>query len=106
MNDETQEDPALTTEQEKLVQKLSREDLDAIDKALIENVCGYWRKVARVVGTTIVGFEGEFKGIPDVFFAQRIQQFAKNGLIESQGNLNKMKYSEIRFPKSEIDEKS
>ncbi len=66
----------------------------------------YWRKVARVVGTTMMEFDGRYYGIPDVFFAQRIQQFAKNGVIESQGNLKRMRYSEIRLPNNEFQTKS
>ena len=100
MSEETKEDPPLTTEQEKLVAALIREDLEIIDKALIANVSESWRKVARVVGTTINDFDGRFKGIPDVYFAQRIQQIAKSSLIESQGNLEKMRYSEVRLPKN------
>ncbi len=92
------EDPPLTTEQEKLVAKLSEADLEIIDKVLLQNACDFWRKVSRVVGASIREFDGNFQGVPDVFFAQRIRQLAKEGLLESQGNLKKMRYSEIRLP--------
>ncbi len=97
MNEETKEDPPLTIKQGKLVEALDGGDLEIIDKALLGNVCESWRKVARVVGTTMNEFDGRFKGIPDVFFTMRIQELAKDGRIESQGNLKSMGRSEIRL---------
>ncbi len=94
----TGEDPPLTTEQELIVEALSEADLEVIDTALLSNVDEQWRKVARVVGTTILEFKGKFHGVPGVFFAQRILRLTNEGRLESQGNLKKMRYSEIRLP--------
>ncbi len=84
MFDEETEDRALTPEQELLVSKLSKADLEEIDAALLKNICGYWRKVARVVGTTMMDFKERFRGVPDVFYAKRIQLLRENNLFESQ----------------------
>jgi hypothetical protein len=40
----------------------------------------------------------EFPGLPDVFYALRIKHLAESGAIEAAGNLNRMRYSEIRLP--------
>jgi len=92
-------DPPLTEEQSELVSKLSETELNIIDSALLSNISSQWRKVARVVGTTMSEQESRIKGIPDVFYAQRILQLAQKGLIESQGNLQAMRYSEVKLHK-------
>jgi len=80
------------------VNKLEEPELEIIDQALLSNICHNWRKVARVVGTTMSDLEERVFGIPDIFYANRIIQLAGKGLIESQGNLRRMRYSEIRLP--------
>ena len=98
MFDECAEDGPMTAEQETLVSKLSKAELDEIDSALLKNICGNWRKVARVIATTIMDFGDRFNGVPDVFYAKRIQLLRENNLFESQGNLKRMRYSEIKYP--------
>ena len=90
-------DPSLTQEQLDLVSKLSEADLNLIDSALLSNVSPQWRKVARVVGTTMNEIDNKIIGIPDVFYSQRIVRLVDKGLIESQGNIKAMRYSEIRL---------
>ena len=91
-------DPQLTKEQIALVNKLSEMDIKRIDKALLSNTCQVWRKVARVVGTTMMELPDRIKGIPDIYYAQRIRQLVEEGKLESQGNLACMRYSEVRLP--------
>jgi Protein of unknown function len=91
------DDPPLTTEQQALVSKLSASELKRIDLALLANADGHWRKVARIVGTTMVSIEQRPKGLPDVFYAQRIQHLVATGALESQGNLKRMRFSEVRL---------
>jgi hypothetical protein len=91
-------DPSLTDEQSELVSKLSEAELSIIDDALLSNISSQWRKVARVVGTTMSEQENRITGIPDVFYAQRVSYLAQKGLIESQGNLQAMRYSEVKLP--------
>jgi len=42
-----QDDPPLTPEQEELVNKLKASEVERIDEALLSNISGYWKKVAR-----------------------------------------------------------
>ena len=91
-------DPPLTKEQIEFVNKLNEIDIKRIDKALLSNTCKYWRKVARVVGTTMLELSEHIPGIPDVFYAQRIQHLVEEGKLESEGTLACMRYSEVRLP--------
>jgi hypothetical protein len=95
---EESDDPPLTTEQQALVSKLSASELKRIDLALLASADGHWRKVARIVGTTMVSIEQRPKGLPDVFYAQRIQYLVATDALESQGNLKRMRFSEVRLP--------
>ena len=89
-------DRELTPDQIKLVEQLTDAEIQAIDNALLTNACDKWRKVARVVGTTMMELPNRVEGIPDVYYSQRVQRLVKDGLLESQGNLSYMRYSEVR----------
>ena len=91
-------DPPLTPDQVKLVENLTDADVKAIDDALFESTSNRWRKVARVVATAMLDYPCSDEGIPDVYYSQRVQALVKNGLLESQGNLSHMRYSEVRRP--------
>ncbi len=91
-------DPSLTPEQEAKVAQLKDDQVRAIDAALLSNACSNWRKVARVVGTTMMGIRN-LGGIPDLYYAQRVRKLVEAGQLEAQGNLSYMGLSEVRLPK-------
>ena len=91
-------DDSLNEEQLELVVKLSDEEIKEIDKALLENSCAYYRKVARVVGATMSNLPNIVPGIPDIFYAQRVAHLVADGKLISQGDLSRMRYSEVRLP--------
>lgn len=97
-------DPPLAEEQATLTSKLSEIEIKRIDNALLSNACQYWRKVARVVGTTMTELPDRIVGIPDVFYSQRVRHLVAEGKLESQGNLDYMRYSEVRLPGKENKE--
>ena len=99
--DEFEPDGPLTPEQKAVVEMLSPDDLAKIDEGLLSNCCDRWRKVAMVVGTTMMN-DGpyRFENVPDVFYSQRVRALVEKGLLESQGNLDFMRYSEVRPTKS------
>lgn len=105
--DEFKPDGPLTHEQIAIVEKLTSADLQKIDEGLLSNCCDKWRKVARVVGTTMMS-DGpyRFENVPDVFYSQRVRLLVEKGLLESQGNLDFMRYSEIRLAKPPRDQQS
>ncbi len=92
-------DPPLTQEQLKLVSNLSEAELSYIDSTLLSNVSSQWRKVARVIGTTMSEQDNKIKGVPDIFYSQRLSRLVTKGILQSQGNLQAMRYSEVRLPK-------
>ena len=106
MDDEPKDDPPLNPEHQAQVNTLSDAELTEIDEAILRNTDTNWRKVARVVGSAMISLEGKHKGLPDVFYAQRVKSFVEDGLLESQGNLNRMRYSEVKRLKFENDKTS
>ena len=91
-------DPPLTPEEEAKVAQLTERELEAIDEALMWNIHHRWRKVAMVVGLTMHNLEDRVRGIPDLFYAQRVRKLVETGRVESQGNLAYMRFSEVRLP--------
>ncbi len=96
-------DPPLTKEQIALVNKLNEADIKKIDEALLSNASQNWRKVARVVGTTMMKLPERIPGIPDIYYASRIRRLVEEGKLESQGNLAYMRFSEVRLSSKDND---
>lgn len=93
-------EPPLTAEQyQELIDAITPEELQIIDDALMAEASAvHFRKVARVVGSAMDATEGETYRIPDYFFASRVQKLVKQGRLVSQGNLKRMRYSEVKLP--------
>lgn len=91
-------DGPMSEAQVAIVSKLTVSELEKIDKEILKNSSHQWRKVARVVGQTLLKLQTEFPGVPDVFYSARIEFLVKSGALQSQGNLKKMRYSEIKLP--------
>ena len=91
-------DPPLTPDQAIRVSRLRQEDLWEIDRVLLAQSAPAWRKVARIVGMTIGELSERLPNIPDVYYAQRVRRLVAVGELESQGNLEYMRYGEVRLP--------
>lgn len=89
-------DSDLTPDQKKLIEQLTAKETQTIDNALFVNTCDKWRKVARVVGSTMMSLPCRVEGIPDVYYSLRVQKLVEDGALDSQGNLSFMRYSEVR----------
>ena len=87
----------LTKEQRKLADSLSKEDLEDIDNMLISQASSQWRKVARIIGFSMMDFGDKYTKLPDTFFLERVKRLVEEQKLESQGNLNKMRFSEVRL---------
>ncbi len=96
--DEAPNDPELTEDQMMLVSKLTDEQLQAIDETLLAQSGRSFRKVAMVVGMTMMKLEDRIKGIPDIFYAQRVFGLVAQRKLVSQGNLKRMRGSEVKLP--------
>ena len=97
MHQSENNDPPLTIAQEASVKKLSASDIQTLDEALLSNADGHWRKVAFVVAKTMLQLKPRPEGVPDVYYAQRVAAMVTQGKLESQGNLRRMRFSEIRL---------
>jgi len=91
-------DPELTDEQELLVSKLTDEQIAEIDSALLSAAGEQWKKVAMVVATVMLKHPNGIQRIPDVFYSKRITLLVEQGKLVSQGNLRRMRFSEIKLP--------
>jgi Protein of unknown function len=96
--DETSFDAEPTPKQQQLIDKLTPAQLEEIDAALLSKCSEQWRKVARVAGTTLIAFNGKFGALPDVFFAKRVAALVEASKLQAQGNLKRMRFSEVRLP--------
>ncbi len=91
-------DPPLSAEQLRTVESLSGEQIAEIDNALLANCIKRWRKVAAVVGFTMTDqLIDAFPGVPDIYYAGRVRRLVEIGTLEASGDLNYMRYSEVRL---------
>jgi hypothetical protein len=71
-----------------------------LDEAILATAERNWRKMAYIVGTIVQHFQRRPTLLDAEIIAARIQELAKRGQIESQGNLQKWRFSEVRLPPS------
>lgn len=90
-------DGPMSPEQQARVNQLTEDEIQAIDQVLLAHASHQFRKVARVVGMTM-GTSVHKKGIPDFFYAERIRRLVAEGKLESEGDLDYMRFSEVRIP--------
>lgn len=96
--DDLKPDRPLSPEAEARASQLTAADLQRIDECLLSHMSHRWQKVARIIGLTMTVLYCDFPGLPDVFYGLRIKHLAESGAIEAAGNLNRMRYSEVRLP--------
>jgi len=74
-----------------------------IDGTLLANITNNWRKIAFVVGRTMMQIDDKQRvGLDDLYFSTRVSVLVEKGLIEFDGDLNQMRECEVRLmPKSD-----
>ncbi|MDX1529342.1 MAG: DUF3658 domain-containing protein [Gammaproteobacteria bacterium] len=97
MSEDTPKPLPLSPEEEARISELTASDVRQIDEALLTEANVRWRKVARVVGFAMSKPE-HISGVPDVFYAQRIRKLVEDGRLESQGDLDHIRFCEVRIP--------
>lgn len=95
---DTELNPELTKEQENIVASLSPESLKEIDRYIISECTGQWRKVARIIGLTFLRFSDLYPNLPDGFYFQRLCLLFKGGELLVRGDLKRMRSCEVRLP--------
>ena len=97
-NDELQPDPPLNEYQQSIVGALSSDFVKEVDRVLLSYITKNGRKVAMVVGLAMMNDNIRILGLPDMYYAQRIKKMVRDGVVVAEGNLDFMRYSEVRLP--------
>jgi hypothetical protein len=87
--------PALTPEESALISQLSQQQLRAIDELLLVELTERWTKVAMVVARAM-DRPSHVHGVPDTFYGQRMRALVEEGRVEARGNVEYMRFSEVR----------
>jgi len=90
-------DPEMTEEQRDFTSLLSLKKLEAIDAYILKCAKERYLKVAMLVANVLMNKDIHVEGTPDIFYAKRVRLLVENGLLESQGNLQYMRFSEVRL---------
>ena len=99
MTDEVPElNPPLSAEEQSAAASLTPEDFAYIDSAIISCASPRWQKVAMVIIRTIGKLEQRYPVFSSAFYVQRVQILADEGRLESQGDLDYMRFSEVKLP--------
>lgn len=98
---ELEPDALLTEEQKVIASSLTESEIQKIDNMLMSFVKVSWRKVAMLVAATMIELPNKKHDLPDVFYSERVRKLVEAGRLEPQGNLQYMRYSEVRLPKSD-----
>jgi hypothetical protein len=71
---------------------------EVIDAAILASVEAHWLKVARIVvdASRRLGAPDDDPRFEEI--AERIVALVQRGELESQGNLSRWRYSEVRLP--------
>jgi|GEM_PF-382077 len=91
-------DGSPTEEQQARIDNLTDEHVRIIDEAILASLSTRWLKVARIVGGAMAATSKKVPNVPDIFYSERVRHLAALGKLEAQGDLNYMRFSEIRLP--------
>ena len=90
-------DRKMNKEEIDFTSKLSIQKLNYIDELLLEVSTNQYKKVSIIIAYILNNPNIHIKGIPDIFYIQRIKLLVNNGLLQSQGNLDSIRFSEIKL---------
>lgn len=69
------------------------------DGAVLSWVKGEWQKSARVIGEVMgEAWSSNYIQVGDWVYFSRLQKLAEAGVVESRGDMSKMRFSEVRLP--------
>ena len=87
---------ALDVDEKAIVDRLTPSQVSAIDAAILQGVPATWCKVAMVLGKQLKARPGLPTDVPLEFYWQRLSRLVERGDLESQGNLRRARFSEVR----------
>lgn len=88
----------MTPDEAAVAASLSPEFIARVDAAILSHACVRERKVAMIVMLTMGDPSVRVPGLPDLFYAQRVKALVAKGDLVADGNLDYMRYSEVRLP--------
>jgi len=97
-------DTLLDADEQAAADRLDAAQIQRIDEALLSDCVRSARKVARIVGNAWMQLRDELVDVPVGFYAQRVKAIVDAGKLESRGNLDHMRFSEVRLPRNPLDE--
>jgi hypothetical protein len=92
-------DTQLEPDEQQVVHRLPPDVVRRIDEALLADCSTHARKVARIVGTAWKALRDDLDDVPLGFYVQRVQAIVAAGRLESAGDLDYMRFSEVRLPR-------
>jgi hypothetical protein len=95
------DDRPMDADEEARAARLTEAELRTIDECILSNITCRFQKTARVVVLAMNAMGNRFRELPPVFYSGRIKSLAAAGVIEAAGNLNCMRFSEVRLPQNE-----
>ena len=95
-DDEYEFGAPLDAEEAAAVNALTREDIAAIDDALLGATSSNWSKVAMVLAKQMRSRPGVPEDVPLEFYWNRLCNMVARGDLDSQGNLRRARFSEVR----------
>lgn len=69
-----------------------------VDAAIMRAAKKSWQKVAMIVAKVITVEPYRQLRLQDLGVAERVKLLVADGRLEAQGNLDRMRYSEVRLP--------
>lgn len=88
----------MTSDEERLIASLPADAVSKVDEVLLANVRTQNRKVAMVVTLAMDNPDVRALGLPDVYLARRIRELVDSRRLIGEGDLTRMRFSEIRLP--------
>jgi hypothetical protein len=99
MSDEIPEpNPPLTPDEEAAAKRLTAEELDIIDSTIFACSRHNWQKLAMVCSRVHEQLATHFPMFSYSVYAERIGFLADQGRLEASGDLDYMRFSEVRLP--------
>jgi hypothetical protein len=80
---------------------LAPAELEEIDRVLLAHATSRRQKMAMVIAQTMRELADRLPKIPFVFYGQRVRRLVRLGQLEGFGDLERMRFSEVRLPRAE-----
>jgi Protein of unknown function len=87
----------MTPEEQTVVDTLAPDFVAQVDAAILSHAASKPRKVAMIVGMAMSDPALRRPGLSDLFYVQRVKALVAKGHLVADGNLDYMRYSEVRL---------